>query len=798
MNQKIYQNQSPDTDGKPFDLAAYLRGVPINKFGEAYVNQAFVEDTSRQVGQSSYLSTYIQFQSNKMLRSVPVESREGELAAALRLEADDDVHWFVSQPCGVSIKITMVNGVSRSQTVTADFLVFGKDGLEVLEIKPRSKLEDLVRQRPADWKRSGEDFRYVPLENAYRKLGIKFHVVVSDDLNKIETLNIKLLIQAAKSNVTVSEQLAAEARQALASVNFISLYDLRKRLSLTCLDPLLVLIAQGEVLGLFDEQRLVDEHSFLVTDGTLGLHAIREVLATRSLPEPMDSPLQLRGSRKGIEDALKRLAIIEKGEPRSTAYRLKARLNEGIAKGLSPLLAMLTKHHLKGNETCKRVSVVIETLTNYLRDKKSSAYFDEYAALAEDTHPHERRVDPKTFREYKNKQDPVELARDYGGNRSANLARSASDPADRSLEASRAFETAICDHTLVKHYSVLADVDGVKVTKRLWLSALRDLYSGAVLAVWLDTRQPSRIAVSCMLRQCMRSHGRLPETVRTDRGPEFRSVYMSALAAHYGFNLELKPPGYPQGGGHIESYFRVVQRQFLDRLNGNVVDIKSARSTSGSHSASKKADMPLGVMVEASLRYIDWFNRSTANLRGAAPEVDLNESLQRIACSGITASYDGDAVLATAVDVRKFKLDRLRGLHINGRHYWHPKLKDPSVKKSNIEVRLEPESADRVYAETVDGWLVCYCTNPGNSAGLSHAEKVTQAIMSSNYSAIKKQVAEKAGVKKYREIFAKIADGGFERDLVMPEDIAEEVDPFERICVDDLPSIVTTTWSGEQ
>lgn len=791
------QALSVSDDRKAFDIGSYLGSVRIKPNGEFYVRQAFREDTSRQVGQSSYLSTYIQYQSHKMQRSVPVESREGELAAALRLDADDNVLWYVSQPIGRSVPIMMKNGVSRSQTLTSDFLVLTKAGVEVLEIKPRSELDKLVRNRPKDWKRNRKGYRYVPVEKDYKKIGIKYRVIVSEDMSKVETLNIKLLLQAVKANLELPEQLTLDVQKALAQTNYTSLEQLRQQLSLTSLDPLLVLIAEGKMLGAFDKQRLVDANSFLVTDAPLGLKAIQALLEDRALPNPLDSPLRLRASRKAIEDALHRLEVIEKGEPRSTAYRLKAKLQKGIANGLSHLEAMLTSNHLKGNHQPKRTSVVLKTLSDYLEAKKSSAYYDEYADLAEQVHPHEPAVDPKTFRAYQNKQDSVELARDFGGNRSANLARSACDAEQRSLEASRAFEVAICDHYLVDHFAVLAEVDGVKVTKKTWLSVLKDLYSGAVLSVWLETRQPSCISVACMVRQCLRIHGRLPESIRSDRGSEFRSTYMAALAAHYGFNHELKPAGYPQSGGHIERYFETVRQQFLPRLSGNVVDIKSSRSTSGSHSPRNKANLPLNAMVDASLAYIDWYNRSTANHRGVAPEFDLNESLRKVTCSGIKADYDGDAILVTAVDVRKFKLDRQRGLHINGRHYWHPKLKDSRFKQTHLEVRVEPESADRVYAEFDGEWLNCYCTNPENYAGLSHSERITQAIMAANYSAIKKQVARQAGVKKHREIFAKIVGGSFDPQPVPTEEIAEPIDPFEQVNIDALPSISTTAWRAE-
>lgn len=785
-------------DGREaFNIDEYLSNIRIRKIGETYIRQAFEEDTSRQVGQSGHLSTYVQFQSHKMWRSVPVESREGELAAALRLEADDDVYWYSSQPSGVSVQITMKNGVSRSQTVTADLISYGKTGVEVLEIKPRSKLDKLVRERPHDWKRNRKGYRYVPLEKAYKKLGIKYRIVVSEDMSKIETLNIKLLLQAIKSDLELPEYLIAAAQKVLTQTNYTSLDMLRQQLSLTNLDPLLLLIGQGYVLGALDKQRLVDSDSFLVTDGPVGLKAICSVIENRKLPNPMDSPLRLRGCRKALLQAVERLGVIATGHPKSSAYRLKKQLQQGIENGLSDLESMLPKHHLKGNREPKRVKVVLDTLSSYLADKKSSAYFDQYASLAEDAHPHEPPVDPTTFREYQNQQDQVELARDRGGNRSANLARSASGAEDRSLKASRAFETAVCDHYLVDLFAVLADVDGVKVTKQAWLSVLKDLHSGAVLSVWLDTRDPSRISVACLIRQCIRIHNRLPETVRTDRGPEFRSLYMAALAAHYGFNHELKPAGYPQSGGQIESYFETVRKQFLSPLPGNVVDMKSARSTSGSHSPRKKAKLPLGVLVEACLKYIDWFNRSTVNDSGAAPEFTLNESLRKITCSGIKAEYDGDAILATAVDVREFKLDRKRGLHINGQHYWNPAFKDTRIKKTHLDVRMEPESPDRVYAEINGEWVPCYCSNPENLAGLNESERTTQAILVANYSAIKKQVARAAGIKKHRDIFAKIVGGDFDTEIAPTEVFVEPVDPFSQIDLSTLPSITTTSWSAE-
>jgi putative transposase len=781
------------TSGALFDFESYQAGNNQNQAGKDYVRRAVMRDTSRQVGQTPYLSTCVKFQSHKMQRSVPLESREGELAVALRLEHDPNVEWFLSQPEPLTVKITMKNGRTRGQTCTPDFLVLTSTGVEAIEVKPREALDKLVETRPIDWKRTRKGYRFVPLEKAYKKLGIKYHVVVSDDMSKIESLNIKLLLQVIRANIDGLDALGEKAVTALSQCNYTSLEDLRLQLSLPNLDPLIALIANGTLLCALHKQRIVDASSFLITSDHLGLRVIDEVLSKRDLPEPLLSPLRLRGCRKALADALNRLKVIESGSPRSTFYSLKKKLEEGLAQGLSPLEAMLTDHSKKGNRNNKRPLLVIETLDKYLADKKSSASFDEYVNVANESHSGEQAVDPKTFKAHLKQMDAVELARDFGGNRSANLARSASDATKRSLKASRAFEIAVCDSYLIDLHVVLANVDEVKVTKKAWASVLKDLYSGAVLAIWVDVRQPSRVSVACMIRQCIRIHKRLPETIRTDRGSEYRSDYMAALAAHYGFNHELKPAGYPQSGGQIESYFETVRKQFLKRLPGNVVDIKSARSTSGSHSPDRKANIPLIDFIAAAQNYIHWYNNSTSNENGYAPSFALRTSLNQITSSGVLAEYDGDAVLITAVDVREFTLDPQRGLHINGRHYWSPAFKLHKLKKSKIDVRLEPESPDRVYAAVKGEWVVCYCTNPDNYAGLEHKERVTQAIIASNYSAIKNQVAAVAGPKKHREIIGKILSTPSKPTDLAPV-AADDFDPFANITPSNLPSIAITEW----
>src|SRR5690606_31054649 len=118
---------------------------------------------------------------------------------------------------------------------------------------------------------------------------------------------------------------------------------------------------------------------------------------------------------------------------------------------------------------------------------------------------------------------------------------------------------------------------------------------------------PSRRSCALIIRQCQRSHGRLPEGIVVDRGSDFRSVYFSALMAHCGIDLIVRPASHPRFGSEAEGFFGQFQKLWLAGRPGNRIHGKEVRAVSGNRQPQKLACLTLLDLWEDLEEFRGWF-----------------------------------------------------------------------------------------------------------------------------------------------------------------------------------------------
>lgn len=76
---------------------------------------------------------------------------------------------------------------------------------------------------------------------------------------------------------------------------------------------------------------------------------------------------------------------------------------------------------------------------------------------------------------------------------------------------------------------------------------------------------------SCMMvvRDMMRRHHRMPETLILDNGPEFHGDSLARVCLFSGTHICFRPAGQPRVGSLVERAFGTVQTQLINRLAGN-------------------------------------------------------------------------------------------------------------------------------------------------------------------------------------------------------------------------------------
>jgi putative transposase len=104
----------------------------------------------------------------------------------------------------------------------------------------------------------------------------------------------------------------------------------------------------------------------------------------------------------------------------------------------------------------------------------------------------------------------------------------------------RPFEIAHVDHTELDVELVCSRIG--RNLGRPWLTLLLDAFSRRILSVYVTFDPPSYRSCMMALRICVMRHGRLPQTIVTDGGKEFASVYFQSLLAAYECTRKTRPP----------------------------------------------------------------------------------------------------------------------------------------------------------------------------------------------------------------------------------------------------------------
>jgi putative transposase len=667
------------------------------------------------------MSVAVERQSPKLGVTFNAESRTTELSFSKYLDYDKTVFAYFEQPGEIDCVRTQKNGVRRTHTYTPDVLVLYLSGPVVCELKKEQELEGKLLANPTDWQRDGEYVVDLAAQVAFEAIGLTHRVVSSRNLSQVRTSNISLLMQAEEHDPENLVELRRVCRDQFANSGIQTLASLGHATGQVDLTPLLHLINDGDLFVDLSRHLLADPSSCLIAaDPCL----LREDVFTEwersrgaiRMGAPGPVSLDAVPPKVQLTRAVQILDLLDgQGKPRSKR-RWRARIRNGEAAGHTPLRSVTPRTHLSGNRGAKRPAVVLayaeDSIRNWWGNEKrqtKSAAYRRYKADAEDWHPAYSHVSRPTFYSLLEQLSQTLAAR-RGGKRAGHAAESPSPIEERALRPTRPFELASCDHCLAKIYCVVLDANGVAYVDQPWLTVLRDCFTGAVLAIWLSLRPPSRFTCALVMRMCLRNHGRLPETIIVDRGAEFRSIFFSGLLAHCRVDLAFRPKSHPRYGQEAETFFHQFKALWLADRPGNKVLYREARAVSGSHKPQNFATMELVDLLQEILDFVGWCNLRCTDSQLESPAALMAKGLTLFGCSGKRVPYDDVFVLASCVEIGSYAIDSRRGIHIGAYHYWHPKLAPIAQLGRNVEVRRDPENPYRIFARVVNEWVPCQAT----------------------------------------------------------------------------------------
>ena len=786
------------------ELDRYLIGHKITGAANDYIRGA-AAGLSRDVRPSGFASKCVEYQSHKMGVTVNTESDTGEYVFARKLEYDTQVLAYYEQPPKVELQRQTKAGYKRLTPYHPDFLVLRPDGPIVVQVKKASKLDELVASSP-DWAREADGlYRDVPAEEKFAELQLRHVVAAIGQADQQSAANITLLLRSVRTTLEV-EDVEKRAAAHLVKHAILSLAELADALGLQDYTPLIRLIANNTLCTDIERYSLAHPTTCRVALDPQ-LLSMDVVCAWEDLRLKKPGSEEISASRfelplakhlaKGI-DAVNALA---RGRNDRTARRWKAKIRAAAADGVSPMAALSRNYSRRGNRNAKRKEA-IELATQHIQQMWGSglsprALYRLHKDAEESVQAGIQPVSRPTY--YKLIASlAAKLAYERGGNRAHNAAQAPTPIEERALHAERPFELATCDHYLCDIHVLVMGANGVSYTMQPWLTVLRDIATSSVLACWLQLRAPSRRSVALVIRQCVRTHGKLPERIVVDSGSEFRSNYFSALLAHCSVDLMPRPVGHPRYGSEAERYFGQFKDLWLAGRMGNRVDVREVRAVSGSHRPEKRACITLLELWEDLLTFNSWLDEYATDSALASPAVRMREGFARFSCSGIETGYDERFIIASAVDDREYTLDPARGLHVGPFHYWHPDLARVTSRK--VPVRIDPQNPYQIYALVLDCWITCRASPAPSYAMKSALEQIVEGAVLLAGPELRNAVRADADRRLVQAITARtnassIPFPPMAADAGVPSQPPENKDVFDEIARDELPRLLEATWA---
>lgn len=794
------------------ELQSYYKQHNVQDRAQRYIESIRNSDPSRMVGAHARTNVCTWYPSQKMGQTIQAESRTAEFGYVIEFEYDSDVLEYWDQLTPILVTRTIKNGVKRKGTYTPDFLILTTTGPVVIEVKTEKEIRKLIKKNPDDWKETSDGVIYLPAQNAFSELGLEHRVYSSGSLNPIRTANLQLLLQAQQSENKLTADITEKINSVMEKYAWITIANLAEQLNLVDLTVILQLINKGDLYCLIDKELLsVPESAWLSkSESVLQINNnIRQENRRKYELDPGDEPVDIDKvpTEKQAVRALQALARVDSGEKSRSVRRYIKQIEEGAKQGLSRFQSLIPGIDNSGNKSERINKYVNEFLIKYIekdyptakRTGRGKAYA-QYKKAAKKNHPEYDAVSYPTFRKYCDKADQYSIAMAQGGRRLANSIASPSDVQDRELKALLPFEKASLDHSLAKIKLILVKSNGNTYTARPWVTALVDNATRVILAIWISFKNPSTRSCAMAIRQCVRRHGKLPNSIVVDRGADFRSVYFNALLANYGVAPIMRPAAHSRYGSEVERFFGEFKSQWLSMRPGNFSSAYNARSVSSSHSPDAEATMTIETFIEELSEFIEWRNSTIIGGNTESPAMIFERKSSQYPSMGKIVIDDESFTVATAVDARQYTVDPARGIHINDHRYWHSDLKKTANLRKKVEVRIEPEDPYRVYALVEGKWVTCYASGEQVFQACDPVTRLAESmrVLEGRFMRDKaKNDAEQILVEKVCVADEKIVQKArIEKEKQTSESVVEVTSLFRQLKSTAKKKLEVSTWGG--
>lgn len=808
----LFRNVQPsDTRAQ----AAFLRSLKLPEPGVEYVLNVLCAPPDRKVGRVRKRNMILDVAMQRHRVALQAESLSGEFLFLLDIDHRTDVQAVLDQPIATPLWIVDRRGHGRPVLYTADYLVIYDSEVVAYEIKSDVELQRLVAERPVDWRVNGDEYTYRPAVEAFGRLGIAHRSIPTSSLNSIRGDNLRLLASVRANTPTrPGSRVERKIQKIVEAEGFIRIDEILDRLEIPDATPVLCLIDKGLIHADLDRCLLSNPTTVWVSsspDGARSAHAAgrdlnealqqmgdaidgrlpgakyitelafrisyltgnsADVATSQVLPRKPPSKRTLRRWRRAFEEANEDPAALEPGWQRcGNRDTRRSQFHE----------AYIAAHIACA---CRNPSFqsIKQWHGEYLNDFKKAAAELEFS--------HEHSVSLPTFYERWHARGLAEGAAERGGRRLQNALANSFDPRTKTILATRSFAVAHIDHCLCKIAVIVGIIDGKVITQRPWLSAMVDAFTGEILAIWIGFSPPSRKACTLVIRDCVRRHGRLPEMVITDGGPDFRSAHFSVMLAILNVTRAERPPEDPRFGKEVERAFGAFKERFLRGLPGFGIGIAKSRKLSAGFKAGARAKFSPVDLLECFEAFI--FHGYNTVPRGDATTapIDLRiGGLQSLPCCGRPTAWNLKFLVASSIEAPEsaYKLWPGRGVEVYEQWYWSDRLLAYFGTKREIALRIEPFDDSVIYA-CVDGrWFACYSTKRKVNSATMRELVLTETTVRYDFRALIAQLKRETDMRiaeLIRATTSKVLAAN--ENASVASDVSDSASTHLPICFDDL------------
>ena len=360
-----------------------------------------------------------------------------------------------------------------------------------------------------------------------------------------------------------------------------------------------------------------------------------------------------------------------------------------------------------------QAEVLREVVEDFADDRRAGRLRAAYARLVDlcrdrDVHP---PPSDETLRRALKQASLPDLERARRGSRAAYQVEGPSTAGGPLFppHGDRVFEVGHVDHTPLD-VRLVSSVNGTLLGSP-WLTLMIDAYSRTVLAFSLSFDAPSRASVLSVLYDCVRRHGRVPDTVVVDQGPEFHSNDVESAFAYLRVHKVERPARKARFGSVMERMFGTTNTAFVHELLGNTTLLALGRGLSSDRHPARSAVWTLPMVEEACERWL--FEVYPALRHGTLGDTPGDVFARGLARDGeriarhVALDDTLRVLLAQTVRGDTRRVDPVRGLVVDYLRYWHDDFQYGDVAGARVPVKLDMADCSVVFAYVRRRWITC-------------------------------------------------------------------------------------------